>query len=70
MAKYIMFNTKMRTEAKSDFEKDLYKLIPTKWLKNAHNWLVLHGRYICKAKKPLCASCPLNHLCPKINAQL
>lgn len=44
-------------------EKDLHKTIPTKWLKNAHNWLVLHGRYICKAKKPLCASCPLNHLC-------
>jgi endonuclease-3 len=44
-------------------EADLQKIIPTKWLKNAHNWLVLHGRYICKAKKPLCNICPINALC-------
>jgi endonuclease-3 len=44
-------------------EADLQKIIPTKWLKNAHNWLVLHGRYICKAKKPLCNTCPINALC-------
>lgn len=44
-------------------EKDLILAIPIKWLKNAHNWLVLHGRYICKAKKPLCMKCAINKLC-------
>lgn len=37
-----------------EVEKDLLKKIPAKYLKNAHHHLVLHGRYICKARKPLC----------------
>jgi len=44
-------------------EKDLQKVIPDKWKKNAHNWLVLHGRYICKARKPLCEECIINQYC-------
>lgn len=44
-------------------ERDLLQIIPTKWLKNAHNWLVLHGRYICKARKPECNKCPIYDLC-------
>ncbi len=44
-------------------EKSLMKCIPEKWLKNAHNWLVLHGRYICKAKKPECIRCKINKYC-------
>ncbi len=44
-------------------EADLHKVIPKIWLKNAHNWLVLHGRYICKARKPQCISCPILDLC-------
>ncbi|WDR80225.1 endonuclease III [Candidatus Purcelliella pentastirinorum] len=44
-------------------EKKLIKIIPKKFKKNIHNWLVLHGRYICKAKKPLCNSCKISKLC-------
>jgi endonuclease-3 len=44
-------------------EQDLLKVIPQKWLPNAHHWLVLHGRYICKARNPECAKCPINKWC-------
>ena len=44
-------------------EKDLLKIIPKKWLFYAHHWLILHGRYICKAKKPECGGCKINHKC-------
>jgi endonuclease-3 len=41
----------------------LPKKIPTPFLKDAHHWLILHGRYICKARKPECIKCPIVHLC-------
>lgn len=44
-------------------EEELRKVIPEKILYNAHHWLVLHGRYVCKAKKPLCQECKLKELC-------
>jgi len=44
-------------------EEDLPKKIPEKWKSNAHHWLVLHGRYICKAKKPLCSVCFISSYC-------
>jgi endonuclease-3 len=44
-------------------EKDLLRQIPTMWLTHAHHWLILHGRYICKARKPECFKCPICHLC-------
>jgi len=44
-------------------ESILIQCIPDKWKKYAHNWLVLHGRYICKAKKPLCNKCKIRELC-------
>ena len=44
-------------------EQDLLKLIPKKYLKNAHHWLVLHGRYICQARKPKCEICPIKKSC-------
>ncbi len=46
-----------------EVEKELMKRIPERWLKNAHLWLVLHGRYICKARKPLCPTCPVREEC-------
>jgi endonuclease-3 len=44
-------------------EEDLLKNIPTKWKFYAHHWLILHGRYVCKARKPNCSECTINQLC-------
>lgn len=44
-------------------EKELVKVIPPKFLLNAHHWLILHGRYICTARKPKCPECLINDLC-------
>ena len=44
-------------------EKDLMKNIPKAFLKEAHHWLVLHGRYVCKAQKPQCGKCALYNFC-------
>ena len=46
-----------------DVEKDLLKVLPAEYAKNANHWLVLFGRYTCKAQKPDCGNCPLAHLC-------
>ena len=44
-------------------EDKLVKLVPKQFLLNAHHWLILHGRYVCKARKPLCEQCIINDLC-------
>ena len=44
-------------------EKKLLKNIPPEFLKDAHHWLILHGRYVCKARKPNCPACPIADLC-------
>jgi endonuclease-3 len=44
-------------------EDGLLKVIPAEYLLNAHHWLLLHGRYVCKARKPECPRCPLVDLC-------
>ena len=44
-------------------EFSLLKNIPQKWLEHAHHWLVLHGRYVCKARKPLCEECSVKEWC-------
>ncbi len=44
-------------------EKNLLKCVPAEYLKNAHHWLILHGRYICIARKPKCPECIINDLC-------
>jgi len=41
----------------------LLKIIPKKWLNHAHHWLILHGRYICIARKPKCTICPIYQYC-------
>jgi endonuclease-3 len=44
-------------------ETELLKVTPAKYLRNAHHYLILHGRYTCLAKKPLCAKCPIFEQC-------
>ena len=46
-----------------EVEKRLTKLTPPEFRKNAHHWLILHGRYVCKARKPLCGQCVIFDLC-------
>ncbi len=43
----------------------LLKIIPKKFLYHAHHWLILHGRYVCIARKPKCHECKINNLCLK-----
>ena len=44
-------------------EKQLIKFIPEKLVPKAHHWLILHGRYVCLARKPLCEKCALTKWC-------
>ena len=44
-------------------EDGLMKRVPTHWLLHAHHWLILHGRYTCKARKPECPTCPVAQFC-------
>ena len=44
-------------------ERKLLKSIPQQYLLDAHHWLILHGRYICKARTPNCAECIVRDLC-------
>jgi endonuclease-3 len=46
-----------------EVEKKLIKRVPQEFLHDAHHWLILHGRYICKARNPDCAHCVVEPLC-------
>jgi endonuclease-3 len=46
-----------------EVEQKLLKFTPPEYLKNAHHWLILHGRYVCLARKPGCPQCPIRDLC-------
>ena len=46
-----------------EVEESLLKRIPQKYLKNAHHWILLHGRYVCTAKNPKCSECIIKDLC-------
>ncbi|WP_019593770.1 endonuclease III [Thioalkalivibrio sp. ALM2T] len=46
-----------------EVEKRLMRLTPKAYLQDAHHWLILHGRYVCKARKPECWRCPIADLC-------
>jgi endonuclease-3 len=47
----------------SQVEEQLLKILPIKYLKKAHHLILLHGRYICKSRKPLCTKCIINKIC-------
>jgi endonuclease-3 len=51
-------------------EKRLVRLTPDEFKKNAHHWLILHGRYVCKARKPLCGECAVIDWCEYKQKQL
>jgi endonuclease-3 len=44
-------------------ERQLLQVIPEKFIKDAHHWLILHGRYVCKASSPACSRCAIMDLC-------
>jgi endonuclease-3 len=46
-----------------EVEQKLIKLVPTKYMRHAHHWLILHGRYVCKARKPECWRCLIADIC-------
>jgi endonuclease-3 len=45
-------------------EAELMGKIPERYLSRAHHWLILHGRYVCLARRPKCESCLVSDLCP------
>ncbi|MCM1292841.1 MAG: endonuclease III [Bacteroides sp.] len=55
----------LTTNSKSPLhtEKELVRYIPEQLIPKAHHWLILHGRYVCKARRPDCLNCGLNNIC-------
>ena len=54
-----------------EVEDGLMRIIPAQYMRHAHHWLILHGRYVCKARLPLCPACAIRDLCrfePKTTA--
>ncbi len=47
-------------------EEGLLRVVPKPYLRHAHHWLILHGRYICKARKPECGRCMIQDLCNSV----
>ena len=59
----------LTTDAKTPLatEKQLVKYIPEELIPKAHHWLILHGRYVCLARKPKCDECGLTGVCKYFN---
>ena len=47
----------------SEVELKLLKFVPKQFHQDAHHWLILHGRYVCKARKPECTECIIEDMC-------
>ena len=52
-----------------DVEKKLLKVVPDEFKLDAHHWLILHGRYVCQARKPKCGTCIIHDLCEYKNKE-
>jgi endonuclease-3 len=52
-----------RGKTPEEVERKLLRYVPARWKPHAHHWLILHGRYICKARKPDCPACAVRDLC-------
>lgn len=52
-----------RGKTPEEVERKLVRYVPARWKPHAHHWLILHGRYICKARKPDCPACAVRDLC-------
>ena len=57
----------VNSKTPEETERQLVKLFPPELLPVAHHWLILHGRYVCVARKPLCHQCGLEPWCAKVN---
>jgi endonuclease-3 len=53
-----------------EVEKRLMRLVPDEFRKDAHHWLILHGRYVCKARKPACGACAIVEWCEYTKKEL
>ena len=53
----------------AEVENKLLETVPDEFKQNAHHWLILHGRYICRARKPKCGMCVINSLCEYQNKE-
>jgi endonuclease-3 len=53
-----------RSKTPDKVEHELMSVIPDPWRTRAHHWLILHGRYVCVARRPKCGDCPVADLCP------
>ncbi len=47
----------------AEVERRLLEVVPEEFLQDAHHWLILHGRYVCTARRPRCGACPIEDLC-------
>jgi endonuclease-3 len=52
-----------RADTPRAVEDELLRIIPKEFMRHAHHWLILHGRYICKARAPECNRCPIERWC-------
>ncbi len=53
-----------------EVEKKLVKFVPDEFKQDAHHWLILHGRYVCQARKPKCGACIIHDLCDYRNKEI
>ena len=60
---FMLFNSLNQSNILVEVEKKLLKRVPAQYRQHAHHWLILHGRYVCKARKPDCAHCIVTEQC-------